>query len=128
MIDCFDLLYEEGAERPKIMSVALHDRLIGRPGRAVGLIKFLDYARRHDRVWFCTGRDIAEHWHREHPPPTSGGTIARCRNSEIPLTAAAQFALIEIALFILGTPTDLKEMLPDTSSQQAEPAPSFHQY
>jgi peptidoglycan/xylan/chitin deacetylase (PgdA/CDA1 family) len=68
MIDCFDLLYEEGAERPKIMSVALHDRLIGRPGRAVGLIKFLDYARRHDRVWFCTGRDIAEHWHREHPP------------------------------------------------------------
>ena len=69
MIDCFDLLYEEGAERPKIMSVALHDRLIARPGRAVGLIKFLDYARRHDRVWFCTGRDIAEHWHREHPPP-----------------------------------------------------------
>jgi hypothetical protein len=60
---------EEGAERPKIMSVALHDRLIARPGRAVGLIKFLDYARRHDRVWFCTGRDIAEHWHREHPPP-----------------------------------------------------------
>jgi hypothetical protein len=51
------------------MSVALHDRLIARPGRAVGLIKFLDYARRHDRVWFCTGRDIAEHWHREHPPP-----------------------------------------------------------
>ena len=40
----------------------------------------------------------------------------------------SQFALIEIALFILGTPTDLKEMLPDTSSQQAEPAPSFHQY
>jgi peptidoglycan/xylan/chitin deacetylase (PgdA/CDA1 family) len=46
MIDCFDLLYEEGAERPKIMSVALHDRVIARPGRAVGLIKFLDYARR----------------------------------------------------------------------------------
>jgi allantoinase len=68
MIDCFDLLYEEGAERAKIMSVALHDRLIARPGRAVGLIKFLDYASRHDRVWFCTGRDIAEHWHREHPP------------------------------------------------------------
>jgi hypothetical protein len=40
----------------------------------------------------------------------------------------SQFALIEIALFILGTPTDLKEMLPDTSSQRAEPAPSFHQY
>jgi allantoinase len=68
MSDCFDLLYEEGAERPKLMSVALHDRLIGRPGKAVGLIKFLDYARRHDRVWFCTGRDIADHWRQEHPP------------------------------------------------------------
>jgi peptidoglycan/xylan/chitin deacetylase (PgdA/CDA1 family) len=70
MIDCFDLLYEEGAERPKIMSVAVHDRLIGRPGRAGGLIKFLDHARRHERAWFCTGRDIAEHWQREHPPKT----------------------------------------------------------
>jgi peptidoglycan/xylan/chitin deacetylase (PgdA/CDA1 family) len=69
MIDCFDLLYEEGAERPKIMSLALHDRLIGRPARAAGLIKFLDYARSRDRVWFCTGREIAEHWRREHPPP-----------------------------------------------------------
>jgi peptidoglycan/xylan/chitin deacetylase (PgdA/CDA1 family) len=67
MIDCFDLMYEEGAERPKIMSIALHDRLIGRPARALGLIKFLDHAKKHDRVWFCTGRDIAEHWRREHP-------------------------------------------------------------
>jgi allantoinase len=71
MIDCFDLLYEEGAERPKIMSVALHDRLIGRPAKAVGLIKFLEHARKRDRVWFCTGRDIAEHWRREHPPRES---------------------------------------------------------
>jgi peptidoglycan/xylan/chitin deacetylase (PgdA/CDA1 family) len=68
MIDCFDVLYEEGAERPKLMSVALHDRLIGRPAKAVGLIKFLDHARRRDKVWFCTGREIAEHWRREHPP------------------------------------------------------------
>jgi peptidoglycan/xylan/chitin deacetylase (PgdA/CDA1 family) len=68
MIDCFDLMYEEGADAPKIMSVALHDRLIGRPARALGLIKFLDYARQRDRVWFCTGRDIAEHWRKEHPP------------------------------------------------------------
>jgi allantoinase len=68
MIDGFDLLYEEGAERPKIMSVALHDRLIGRPAKAVGLIKFLDHVREHDRVWLCTGRDIAEHWRRVHPP------------------------------------------------------------
>jgi allantoinase len=68
LIDCFDLMHEEGAETPKIMSVALHDRLTGRPARAVGLIKFLEHARRHDRVWFCTGRDIAEHWRRVHPP------------------------------------------------------------
>ncbi len=68
MIDCFDLMYEEGADRPKMMSVALHDRLIGRPARALGLIKFLDHVRRHDRVWVCTGRDIAEHWRKVHPP------------------------------------------------------------
>jgi len=66
--DCFDLLYEEGAEIPKVMTISLHDRLIGRPAKAVGLIKFLEHARRHDRVWFCTGKDIAEHWYRTHPP------------------------------------------------------------
>jgi allantoinase len=68
MIDCFNLLYEEGEERPRMMSVALHDRLIGRPAKAVGLIRFLDYAKSRDKVWFCTGRDIAEHWRKEHPP------------------------------------------------------------
>lgn len=68
MIDTFNLLYAEGAELPKLMSIGLHDRLIGRPGKAVGLIKFLEHARDHDRVWFCTGQDIAEHWHRTHPP------------------------------------------------------------
>jgi peptidoglycan/xylan/chitin deacetylase (PgdA/CDA1 family) len=45
--DCFDLLYEEGAETPKIMTVSLHDRLIGRPAKAVGLMKFLDHARKY---------------------------------------------------------------------------------
>ena len=55
-MDAFDLLYEEGAERPSMLAINLHDRLIGRPARAVGLIKFLEYARAHDRVWFCTGR------------------------------------------------------------------------
>jgi allantoinase len=62
------LLYEEGADIPKVMSISLHDRLIGRPAKAAGLIKFLDHARKHDRVWFCTGKDIAEHWLRTHPP------------------------------------------------------------
>lgn len=68
MIDTFDLMYAEGAESPKLMSISLHDRLIGRPGKAVGLIRFLEHVKKHDRVWFCTGRDIAEHWHRHHRP------------------------------------------------------------
>jgi peptidoglycan/xylan/chitin deacetylase (PgdA/CDA1 family) len=68
MIDTFDLMYEEGAAAPKLMSIGLHDRLIGRPGKAVGLIRFLEHVRKHDRVWFCTGRDVAEHWYRLHPP------------------------------------------------------------
>ncbi|HYC14135.1 MAG TPA: polysaccharide deacetylase family protein [Stellaceae bacterium] len=68
MIDCFDLLYEEGADCPRLMSVGLHDRLIGRPGRAPGLIRFLEHVRNHDRVWICTGREIADHWRRVHPP------------------------------------------------------------
>ncbi len=74
MIDCFDMLYEEGLNRPKIMSIGLHDRLIGRPGRAVGLVQFLEHVRKHDRVWFCTGRDIAEHWRRVHPYSGAGGS------------------------------------------------------
>jgi peptidoglycan/xylan/chitin deacetylase (PgdA/CDA1 family) len=68
MIDTFDLMYDEGETSPKLMSIGLHDRLIGRPGKAVGLIKFLDHVKKHDRVWFCTGRDVAEHWHRHHTP------------------------------------------------------------
>jgi peptidoglycan/xylan/chitin deacetylase (PgdA/CDA1 family) len=67
MIDCFDVMYEEGTEHPKLMSLALHDRLIGRPGRITGLINFLDHITRRDRVWICTGRQIAEHWRRIHP-------------------------------------------------------------
>ena len=68
MMDAFDLLYEEGAEQPKMLAINLHDRLIGRPARSVGLVEFLEHARKHDKVWFCTGRDIAEHWRRTHPP------------------------------------------------------------
>jgi putative urate catabolism protein len=68
MKDCFDVLYQEGAERPKLMSIGLHDRLIGRPARAVGLVRFLDYVRGFERVWFCRGIDLAEHWQRNFPP------------------------------------------------------------
>ena len=69
MIDGFDVLYAEGAERPRLMSLAVHDRLIGRPGRIAGLVRFLEHVRRHDRVWVATGREIAEHWRRVHPAP-----------------------------------------------------------
>jgi peptidoglycan/xylan/chitin deacetylase (PgdA/CDA1 family) len=67
--DAFDLLYREGSEgAPKVLSIGLHDRLIGRPGRCGGLIKLLEYMRSRDGVWFCRGIDIAEHWRRKFPP------------------------------------------------------------
>ena len=64
--DAFDLLYAEGESAPKMMSVGLHFRLAGRPGRAAGLARFLDHLARHDGVWVATRLDIARHWHREH--------------------------------------------------------------
>lgn len=67
MIDCFDVLHAEGARYPRLMSLAIHDRLIGRPGRLPGLTRFLDHVRSHDDVWICTGREIAEHWAKVHP-------------------------------------------------------------
>ena len=66
--DAFDTLYEEGATAPKMLSIGLHCRLIGRPGRLVGLKRFLEYAQSHERVWFARRVDIARHWHKEHPP------------------------------------------------------------
>lgn len=65
--DCFDTLYEEGADAPKMMSVGLHCRLIGRPGRIKALERFFDYAKSHDQVWFARRIDIAKHWIKEHP-------------------------------------------------------------
>ena len=59
LTECFDQLYTEGAVTPRIMSVGLHPRLSGRPGRARALGRFLDYARGHDRVWICRRIDIA---------------------------------------------------------------------
>jgi putative urate catabolism protein len=66
--DTFDVLYREGASRPKMMSVGLHMRLAGRPGRAAGLARFLDYIAGHERVWVCRRLDIARHWHERHRP------------------------------------------------------------
>jgi peptidoglycan/xylan/chitin deacetylase (PgdA/CDA1 family) len=65
--DAFDVLYAEGAERPRMMSVGLHCRLAGRPGRAAALARFLDYVRAKERVWITTRAEIAHHWHRRHP-------------------------------------------------------------
>lgn len=66
--DTFDCLYAEGeAGAPKMMSVGLHCRLIGRPGRVIGLQRFLDYAAWHDGVWFARRADIATHWRAAHP-------------------------------------------------------------
>jgi putative urate catabolism protein len=67
--DSFDVLYAEGAAgSPKMLSVGLHCRLVGRPGRAAALARFLDYVRGHERVWVATRLDIARHWIAEHPP------------------------------------------------------------
>lgn len=65
--DTFDTLYAEGASTPKMMSVGLHCRLVGRPGRIQALQRFLDYAKGHDHVWFARRIDIARHWHKHHP-------------------------------------------------------------
>src|SRR5262249_17344983 len=66
--DAFDLLYGDGVEQPKMISVGRHMRLAGRPGRAAALARFLDYVRTHDRVWICRRVDIARHWIATHPP------------------------------------------------------------
>ncbi|MEM8631374.1 MAG: allantoinase PuuE [Pseudomonadota bacterium] len=67
--DSFDVLYAEGvAGAPKMMSVGLHCRLAGRPGRAAALSRFLAHAKSHEGVWFATRAEIAAHWARLHPP------------------------------------------------------------
>ena len=69
--DAFDALYEEGdpngENTPKMLSIGLHCRLIGRPGRIKSLDKFFQYAQSFDDVWFARRIDIAEHWRKEHP-------------------------------------------------------------
>ena len=69
--DAFDVLYAEGATAPKMMSVGLHMRLVGRPGRFAALTRFLDHVQRHRDVWICRRLDIAHHWIRHHPFRTS---------------------------------------------------------
>ena len=72
LCDSFDVLYAEGDSAPKMMSVGMHCRLLGRPGRFAALQRFLDHVAMHDRVWVCRRVDIARHWH-EHHRPNHGG-------------------------------------------------------
>jgi allantoinase len=65
--DAFDVLYDEGSETPKMMSIGMHCRLLGRPGRFRALQRFLDHIEKHDRVWVARRVDIARHWCQQHP-------------------------------------------------------------
>jgi peptidoglycan/xylan/chitin deacetylase (PgdA/CDA1 family) len=74
--DSFDVLYAEGtateknSAAPKMLSIGLHCRLVGRPGRAAALARFLDYVQSHEDVWVTRRIDIADHWRATHPPKT----------------------------------------------------------
>ena len=69
--DSFDALYAEGADTPKMMSIGMHCRLLGKPGRIVALQKFLDHIEKHDKIWVCRRIDIARHWKQVHPFQTN---------------------------------------------------------
>jgi len=69
--DSFDVLYSEGAEAPRMMSLGLHCRISGRPGRIAALERFLRYVRSHEEVWICRRIDIARHWRQHHPAQVS---------------------------------------------------------
>jgi putative urate catabolism protein len=66
--DSFDVLYAEGAQAPKMLSIGLHARLVGRPGRIAALARFLDHVAAHERVWIPRRIDLARHWHAHHKP------------------------------------------------------------
>jgi allantoinase len=69
--DAFDWLYQLGSEgRPRMMTVSLHGRIIGRPGRIGALARLIDYMQRHEAVWLCNRSAIAKHWIAIHPSPT----------------------------------------------------------
>jgi len=72
--DTFDTLYAEGdpggLNAPKMMSVGMHCRLLGRPGRITALQRFLDYIGHKSQVWVCRRIDLAQHWHHTHPYTT----------------------------------------------------------
>ena len=69
--DAFDVLYAEGEHTPRMMSVGLHCRLVGRPGRLAALARFIEHTRRFDDVWYCRRIDIARYWRAAHPATAS---------------------------------------------------------
>ena len=75
--DSFDVLYAEGdpagLNRPKMLNVGMHCRLLGRPGRMKSLQRFLDYIQGHDKIWICRRLEIARHWRQVHPAPVPTG-------------------------------------------------------
>lgn len=72
--DSFDALYAEGDTAPKMMSIGMHCRLLGKPGRIASLRRFLDHVQQHERVWICRRIDIARHWKQVHPYQPDAGT------------------------------------------------------
>lgn len=70
--DAFDTLYMEGETAPKMLSIGLHCRVVGRPGRVAALARFVDYVQQHRQVWICRRIDIAQHWITHHPAPAVG--------------------------------------------------------
>lgn len=68
LINAFDMLWREGAQAPKMMSIGLHNRISGKPGRAAELERFLDYVLAKEQVWITRRIDIAQHWHQHHQP------------------------------------------------------------
>lgn len=69
--DAFDVLYAEGETAPKMLSIGLHCRVAGHPGRTAALARFIDYVQSHDQVWLCTRAEIARHWRETHPADAS---------------------------------------------------------
>jgi len=65
--DAFDVLYEEGNETPKMLSIGLHCRITGRPARLASLKRFIEYVQGHEQVWICTREQIAQHWKKNFP-------------------------------------------------------------
>jgi allantoinase len=70
------VLYEEGSEAPKMLSIGMHCRLLGRPGRFRALQRFLDHIEQYDRVWVTRRVDIARHWRVHHPYEGTAGVSA----------------------------------------------------